>query len=169
MLCGKRHTWNIKREIYRTCVRPVMTYGSEACVVRPIEKTTLRRAEKQMLRMMCDVKLVDEVSTKELMVRLGSDNNIVEVVKQRSFRWLGHVVRKGDDDCVKQTRKFEVKGSRGSERPRLAWKNIMEKLICGFGLELEEAYDRVKWRERVRSWKEVSGPLKKRKMLTIIK
>ena len=29
MLCGKRHTWNIKRQIYMTCVRPVMTYGSE--------------------------------------------------------------------------------------------------------------------------------------------
>ena len=29
MLCGKRHTWNIKGQIYKTCVRPVMTYGSE--------------------------------------------------------------------------------------------------------------------------------------------
>ena len=29
MLCGKRHTWNIKGQIYRTCVRPVMTYVSE--------------------------------------------------------------------------------------------------------------------------------------------
>ena len=27
MLFDKRHTWNIKRKIYRTCVRPVMTYG----------------------------------------------------------------------------------------------------------------------------------------------
>ena len=30
MLCDKRHTWNIKGQIYRTCVRSVMTYGSEA-------------------------------------------------------------------------------------------------------------------------------------------
>ena len=29
MLCGKRHTWNIKGKIYRTWVRPVMTYGSK--------------------------------------------------------------------------------------------------------------------------------------------
>ena len=29
MLYGKRHTSNIKRKIYRTCLRPVMTYGSE--------------------------------------------------------------------------------------------------------------------------------------------
>ena len=34
MLSGKRHTWNVKGQIYRTCVRPVMTYGSETWVVR---------------------------------------------------------------------------------------------------------------------------------------
>ena len=34
MLWGKGHTWNIKGQIYRTCVRPVMTYSSETWVVR---------------------------------------------------------------------------------------------------------------------------------------
>ena len=34
MLCGKRHTWNIKEKIYRTFVRPVMAYGSKTWVVR---------------------------------------------------------------------------------------------------------------------------------------
>ena len=29
ILCGKRHTWNIKGQFYRTCVRPVMTYASK--------------------------------------------------------------------------------------------------------------------------------------------
>ena len=92
------------------------------------------------------------------MVRLGLDNTIVETVRQGSLRWLGHVVKKGDDDCVKQTWRFEVEGSRGRGRPRLAWKNMMENLCRGFGLDLEDAYDRVKWREKVRSGKEVSHP-----------
>ena len=34
-----------------------------------------------MLRMMCGVKLADGMSTKELMVRLGLDSTIVEVVR----------------------------------------------------------------------------------------
>ena len=169
MLCGKRHTWNVKGQIYRTCVRPVMTSGSETWVVRSVEKSTLRRAEKRMLRMMCDVQLADGVSTKELMVRLGLDCTIVEVVRQGSLRWLGHVVRKKDDDCVKQTLRFEVEGSRGSKRPRLTRKGMMENLCRGLGLVLEDGYDRVVWRERIRSWKEVSDPLEKGKMLTIIK
>ena len=69
ILCGKRHTWNIKEKIYRTCVRPVMTYGSETWVVRSVEKSILRRAEKRTLRMMSGVQLADGVGTKKLTVR----------------------------------------------------------------------------------------------------
>ena len=43
MLCGKRHTWNIKEQIYKTCVRPVMIYGSETWVVRSAEEIILRK------------------------------------------------------------------------------------------------------------------------------
>ena len=124
-----------------------MTYGSKTCVVRSVEKSILRRAIKRTLRMMCGVQLADDVSIKELMVRFGLDGTIVEVVRQGSLRWLGHVVRKEDDDCVKQAWSFEVEGSRGRGRPRLTWKGMMENLCRGLGLVLEDGYDRVKWRE----------------------
>ena len=94
--------------------------------------------------MMCRVQLADGVSTKELMVRLGLDCTIVEVVRQGSLRWLGHVVRKEDDHCVKQAWRFEVEGSRGRGRPRLTWKGMIENLCRGLGLVLEDGYDRVK-------------------------
>ena len=105
-----------------------MTYGSETWVVRSVEESILRRAEKRMLRMMCGVQLADGVSTKKLMVRLGLDSTTIEVVRQGSWRWLGHVVRKEDDDCVKQVWRFEVVGSRGRGRSRLTWKGMMENL-----------------------------------------
>ena len=75
--------------------------------------------------MMCGVQLADSVSTKKLMVRLGLDSTIVEVVKQGS---LEHVVRKRNENCVMQAWRFEVEGRRGRERPRLAWKGMMENL-----------------------------------------
>ena len=139
-----------------------MTYGSETRVVRSVEESILRKAEKWMLRMMCGVQLADGVSTK------GLDSTIVEVVRQESLRCLGHVVRKRDDDCVKQAWRFEVEGSRGRGRPRLTWKGMMENLSRGLGLVLEDGYDRVKWK-RIRPWKKVSDPLEKGKRLTIIK
>ena len=46
----------------------------------------LKRAKKRMLRMMCGVQLADGVNTKELMVRLGLDSNLVEMGRQGSLR-----------------------------------------------------------------------------------
>ena len=100
---------------------------------------------------MCDVQLADGVSTKELMVRLGLVSTIFKVVRHGSLRWLGHLLRKRDDDFVNQVCRFEVEGRRGRGRQRLAWKNMMENLFRRLGLDLEDAYDRVKWRKRVRS------------------
>ena len=95
--------------------------------------------------MMFGVQLADGVSAKELMVKLGLDSTIVEVVRQGSLRWLGHVVRK-KDDCVKEAWKFEVEGSRGRRRPRLTCKGMMGNLCRELGLVLEDGYDKVKWR-----------------------
>ena len=122
-----------------------MTYGSETWVVRSVEESILRRAEKRMLRMMCGVQLADGMSTKKFIVRLGLVSTIVEVVRQGSLRWLEHVVRKRDEDCVKQAWRLEVEGSRGRRRPRLAWKGMMENLCRRLGLDLEDVYDKVKW------------------------
>ena len=93
-----------------------------------------------MLGRMCGVQLADGMSTKKLMVRLGLVSKIVEVVRQESLRWLGHVVRK-------EAWRFEVEGSRGWGWSRLVWKNMMENLCRRFCLDLEDAYDRLKWRE----------------------
>ena len=57
--------------------------------------------------MMCGVQLADGVSVKNLMVRLALDNNIIEILRQVSLRWLGHVVSKGGEECVKQAWRFE--------------------------------------------------------------
>ena len=54
-----------------------------------------------MFSIMCGVQLADGVNTKELMVKLGLVSTTVEVEKQGSLRWLGYVVNKGGDDCVK--------------------------------------------------------------------
>ena len=77
------------------------------------------------------------------MVRLGLVSTVVEVVRQGSLRWREHV-RKKDDDYIKQAWRFEVEGSRGRGRPRLAWKSMTENLCRRLGVGFEDAYDRMK-------------------------
>ena len=58
----------------------------ETWVVRFLKESILKKAEKRMLRIMCDVQLADGMSGKELIVRFGWNSTIVEVVSQRSLR-----------------------------------------------------------------------------------
>ena len=80
-----------------------------------------------MIQKMSDVKLVDRISTRELMERSGLKDTIVEIVRQGSLRWLGHILRKGDDKCVKQAWNFTIEGSRGRGRMKRSWKSMIKK------------------------------------------
>ena len=107
-----------------------------------------------MVRKMCGVKLADRINTTKLMEILGLKDTIVETVRQGSLRWLGHVLRKSDDECVKQAWNFEVEDIRGRGRPKMSWEGMMEKQSRKVGVNFEDVNDRVKWRSCTKSWKE---------------
>jgi len=65
------------------------------------------RAEMRMVRCMCGVKLENRVPSKELRGRLGLDD-IISVLQRNRFRWYGHVLRKHDNDWVKKCMKYEM-------------------------------------------------------------
>jgi len=50
----------------------------------------LLRAEMRMVRQMCGVKLSDKVAGDELRDRLGLDD-VVTVLQRNRLRWYGHV------------------------------------------------------------------------------
>ena len=64
-----------------------------------------------MIRKMCGVKLVDGLHLRELIERLGLKDTIVGYAWQGNLRWLDHVLRKNDNDFVKQVRSFELQDS----------------------------------------------------------
>ena len=53
-----------------------------------------------MVRWMCGIKLKDRVSNKELRERLGIVD-MISVLQQNSLRWYGHVLRKEDNDWLR--------------------------------------------------------------------
>jgi len=73
-----------------------MLHGSETWPVRKDNKV----AEMRMVRWMCNVKVKDRVPSMDLTERLGIDD-IILILQQNRLRWYGHVLRKEDNDCVK--------------------------------------------------------------------
>ena len=138
--------------MYKTCVTTAMIYGGETWVMRKEEENVLQRAERAMVRMMCGVKLSDRKSSKELMAMIGLSEDIVTLVRRSRLRWYGHVLRREEGAGIKKVLEFEVEGVRGRGRPKMGWKEQVQKDRVRAGLQGVEASDRSKWRRGVLSF-----------------
>lgn len=149
VLCGRKWSVKMKGRVYKACVRAAMVYGGETWVMRKEEEGMLQRTERAIVRMMCGVKLRDRKSNKELMSMVGLSEDIVTLVRRSRLRWYGHVLRRNEEDGIRRALEFEVEGGTGRGRPRLGWKEQVEKDRVKAGLREVEVSDRHAWREGV--------------------
>ena len=103
------------------------------------------------MRSMCGVKLVDKKNMEELMVKLGLKETLDRMAKANEVRWYGYVIRRDDDNILKKTMTLEVNGQRKQGRPKMTWRRQVEESVKKVGLKIEEAADRMGWREGVRA------------------
>ena len=64
---------------------------------------------------------------------------------------MEHVLRKEDGDVVRNALEFDVTGRRKRGRPTRTWRKQVEDERLKVGLNLKDAHNRTKWRERVRA------------------
>jgi len=76
-----------------------MLHGSETWPIRKENEVALQWAEMRMVRWMCGMKLQDQVPSKGLRERLGLDDTIFVLQKNR-LRWYGHVLWKEDNGSL---------------------------------------------------------------------
>ena len=98
-----------------------------------------------MVKWMCGVKLKDRLPSKELRERLGVD--VIELILQQNrLRWYGYLLRKEDDDWVKECMEYEVEGP----RPKRTWREVVQEDCQACKMNKEDAIDRCKWRKMIK-------------------
>ena len=128
-------------KLYVTCVRSAMICGSETWAMTAEQSGRLEHTEMRVVRWMCGVSPRDGVLSAEPRERMGIES-VSDDVKRNRLRWLGHVLRKDDDDWVKKIMSFEVEGKRGRGRPRMTWSQVVERDMRECGLKREDVKDR---------------------------
>ena len=117
---------NLKIKIYRTAVLPVVLYGCETWLLTFREECRLRMFENRVLRRIFGPKRDKTTGVwrklhNEEFNDLYSSPSIVQVIKSKSVRWVGHVTDMGESRGVYSILVGNPKGKRPLGRPMHRW------------------------------------------------
>ena len=92
---------------------------------------------------------------------LVAEPNIIGVTKSHRLRWLGHLLRMGEDRVVKEAYLGRPTGRRPIGRPRYRWCDVVEADLRRLNANSwqETALDRDRWRSLVSEAKILFGSL----------
>ena len=157
LLSSRLLSTNLKIEIYRTIILPIILYGCETWSLTLREERKLRVFENMVLRRIFGPRR-DEVTGKwrlhkEELNDLYCSPNIVLVIKWRRMRWAGHVARMGEERVMHRVLVGKPEGKRPLGKPRRRWvDNIrmdLQEVGCWYMDWIGLAQDRDRWRTLV--------------------
>ena len=130
----------VKKTIYTTILRPILTFGSEAWKMTKRSESKITAAEMRCLRMIKGVTRMDRVRNTDIRMELGVES-VVEVVQRGQLRWYGHVMRMEEHRYPARFLRWTPVGRRPRGRPRKRWKENVEKAVIDRGRSMEEIED----------------------------
>jgi hypothetical protein len=120
-----------KIKIYRSLILPVVLYGFETWSVTVSEECRLSVFKNRMLSRILGPKR-DEVTGERRRLHnhqlydLYSSPNIIQVIKSRRMKWVGHVVHMGERRGADKVLVGKPEGKRPRGRPRPRWEEILK-------------------------------------------
>ena len=131
--------------VVSNCSKPLSLYGRETWSLTLREECRLSVFENRVLRRVFGPKR-DEVTGEwrklhnEELRDLCSLPNIVQVVKSRRMRWVGHVVHMGEGRGVHRVLVGKPEGKRPLGRPRRRWEDNIKMDLQEVGGDLETGW-----------------------------
>lgn len=143
-----------KMTVYKTIVRPILTYGCESWVMSRRIKARVAASEMKFLRRVKGVSLRDRIRSKQIREELEIED-IMEFIEKRQLSWWGHLQRMKNDRMVKQIWEARLIGRRKRGRPMEKWDSVLGDILERRGKTWNEgkmtARNKNLWREFVYS------------------
>lgn len=116
--------------IYKTLIRPVLTYASETWTLTVKEERLLGLFERRILRSVLGGTKENGVWRRRYnteLYRLYKEPDVVHHIKVRRLNWIGHVIRMKDNITLKEIFLAKPISSRRRGRPKLRWVDAVEE------------------------------------------
>jgi hypothetical protein len=152
-----------KLQIYKSIIRPIVTYSCKTWSMTVTEQNHLLVFERRVLRKIYGPKQdkdgVWRIKTNEELEKLIKGKNIVRFIKAQRLRWVAHVIRMEATRTVKKLTEWEPGAVRPVGRPRLRWLDQVEEDLMRMKVRnwREKCKDRRLWNEIVKQAKTHRG------------
>ena len=162
LIKSKLLTRATKLKIYKTLIRPVVTYAAETWVLSKEDENTLRIFERKIIRRIWG----PVIENNTLRIRSNSEINkilrgedLVRYIKSLRLRWMGHVERMENERIPKRLIHNDIIGVRKRGRPRKRWLQDVEQDMRRMGIRgwKGKVQDRDEWRKIVKEAKTHNG------------
>jgi hypothetical protein len=162
LLSNKILNYNSKIQIYKTIIRPTVTYGSETWVLTASDENQLNIFERKILIKIYGPTQNPDGSwrfkTNELRHKMKQED-IVKFIKAQRLRWAAHVMRMDKTRTTRKITEWISYKTRSVGRPRLRWMDQVEEdlkrtNITGWRVKAE---DRQEWSRIVEQTKTHPG------------
>ena len=105
-----------KIRVMKAYVWSVLLYGCECWTISKEMEKKLEAAEMWFLRRMLQISWTEKISNDEVTRRAGVTPSLINTVRRRQMKFVGHVYRKDGIEKIAMTGNIEGKRSRGRQR-----------------------------------------------------
>jgi len=117
-------------KLYKTLIRPVVSYGAGAWTLKKKEEQALLIFERKIFRRIYGPKYENgewKSRTNHELEVTSKGEDIVQWIKGQKISWLGHLERMEEDRVPKKIFAQELEGTRRRGRPRKRWTEEVER------------------------------------------
>ena len=117
VMCDRKMPVELKDKVFKTIIRPAMTYGSECWALKKNDENKLNSAEMRMLRWPRAKTRLDHFRNED--IRKEAHVNPVETfIENKRLKWFGHYMRREHNHICAKSLRLEVSGRRSRDRPK---------------------------------------------------
>ena len=154
VMCDRKMPVELKDKVFKTIIRPAITYGSECWAVKKKDESKrVNSAEMRMLRWARGKTRLDHIRNED--IRKEAHVKPVEIfLENKRLKWFGHCLRREPNHICAKALRLEVCGRRNRGRPRKRWRDNIQGDMKKYQLTEDMAQARKYWMTKI-----LAGPV----------
>ena len=148
VMCDRKIPVELKDKLFKTIIRPAMTYGSECWAVAKKDENKFNSGEMRMLRWARGKTRLDHIRYEDIR-KEAHVKPVATFLEKKILKWVGHCLRRERNHICAKSLTLEVSGRRNRGRPKKRWRDNVKGDMKKYQLTEDMAQYRKYWMTKI--------------------